>query len=262
MDKRNIFQVAVQNSYTATPVALAGGKMSCAQTTGNVGWGASLRTSWGESYTKTAYAAGTAGAWTFTFPATPTASTSYFITVFFPNAQTLPTGGQETNALFYTRTYEVYTDQSGETGTTLAAKFVAKITADLSAKGTAANVGAVLTFTQTAASVANLDGLATMSASSDVAIVNTVAQVLPSGTPAIVNMIAGAGLATGTQYTTYDIVAYHPTTNPIAEGNFALMKKRFIIFLEQNDADFAAAATLIDAILAGTSTAANYLGID
>lgn len=262
MNKTNISQVAVLNSYASSNVSLAGGKMSIPTATGVIGWGDSLRTALGVSYTKTAYTAGTAGVWTATFPTTPTPSTSYFVTVFFPNAVTLPTGGQETNALFYTKTYEIYTDPSGETGTTLAAKFEAKILLDLNRKVTPSAAGAVLTLTQTATSLANLDGLATVTASSDVSVANTTPQVLPSGSDEIVDMIAGSGVATGTQYTTYDIVTFHPTTNPIVNGQYALAKTRFVIFLNEADGDLAATVTVIDAILGGTSTAANYLGID
>jgi hypothetical protein len=265
MDKRNLLEVAVLNSYTATPVTLAGGKVSLPNATGTIGWGSSFRTALGVDYTKTAYTAGTAGVWDVTFPTTPRASSNYFLTISFPNAPAFPTGGQETNALINVRTYTVYTAPSGETGTTLAQKFEDQIDADAAlgyGKCTASNAGAVLTVTQTAASLAALDGLADLTASSDVTVAATTPQVLPAGTAEIVNMIAGAGVATGSQYTTYDITVLQPTINPIVNGAYALKQGRFVAFLNEADGDLAAATTLIDAILAGTSTAANYLGID
>lgn len=263
MDKRNISQIAVLDSYSATPVTLAGGKMTVPNPTTGKGWGAPLITALGVEYTKTAYAAGTAFAKTFTFPATPTPSTPYTITMFFPNAVAFPTGGQEENALFKVETYTVYTAASGETGTTLAQKFEDRIDANAYSRMTAANVGAVLTVTQKAASLAIGDGDSVNStANADVTLGTTTPYVAPSGTATIVNQIAGDNSATASQYTTYDILCYNPTTNPIVNGQYALAKTRFVIFINDAEADYAAAETLIDAILAGTHTAALYLGID
>lgn len=93
------------------------------------------------------------------------------------------------------------------------------------------------------------------------------AYTAPSGTAEIVRALTNKDTGTanqevvaGGEYTTYEIVVQTPTENGLILGNKAITENRYMIFLEEGAANFAALVTAIDATLGGTSTAADYLG--
>lgn len=205
-----------------------------------------------------AYAAGTAHVVDVDFTgATILASNLYSLTVDVPNVENFFGGGQETGAVYTTRTYTVSTDAT-PTAAELSDAFKARIDADINACFSAASAAGVLTITAASAEGGEMV-ISTTAAGATVA--DSVAYVAPVGTLAEVQAETGDTDLAGTTYNRYVIEYREYLRNANVKGLQAVKPAKLVYYLDSADAGTAATVTAITDILDGThATVANYLG--
>ena len=257
LKKRVIDRAIVLNTPTAaTDVVLALGNIKFLDESGAIG----LNTKWSNitGAKKTVYAAGTANVKKVNFAATTlTALTPYTLTLYFPNVKDFFGGGREQSAVFQPRTYVVTTD-AAPTATELTALFETAIENDPFSGVTVVNNGTNLDLT----SISVFAGEMQLDVPTGTVITNTTPYVAPSGTPSEVAQYVNAStvLAAG-EYTRYEFRWNKAIAHNAIMGMNAYKEVTVFLYVEENDAAYAATATKIDSIIAGTYTpVADFLG--
>lgn len=258
------YQTVVLNTIAALAanVDLTGGKISFLNASGAL-LADKIRLTDGTAYSKTAYAAGTASVKTVTLTGiTLAANTIYRMTVRIDGRIDFASGGgKESNALFVTREYDVSSGTAVPTANEIEDLFTARINGDAAAGVTASSGGAgVLTLTLDSVVYGDffVDSYPT-----GAVVATTTPYVAPSGTPAIVDEFVTPGTTSATaNYTTWKISFNRPFRSGAISGSIVAQPEFVYIFADDNAANYAAFATEVDAILAGTHTpVADYLGI-
>lgn len=206
-----------------------------------------------------AYAAGTAHVVDVDLTAAVlVANTSYSLTVVAPYVQNFFGGGQETNAVYATRTYTVAVDAT-PTVAELHALFIARINADLNACFTAADGGGdIVRITAASALAGNMTVTTTASGAT---VADQTAWVEPVGSVDEAKLYVNADLVIGAGYNRYVIESRKFIRHNAVKGNEVVKPEVFVYLIDKDDAGSAAAVTLLTSILDGTyATTADYLG--
>lgn len=180
---------------------------------------------------------------------------TYSLTVEAPNV--MP---HETSAIYRVRTYTVSVDAT-PTVAELQALFVAAVNADAFKAATASSqAGDIVRLTEDNVGygkmrvTTNVVGATVADQTAFVASVGTAAEVLQYVLP------NDSSVAASGEYTRYTLRYRKPSFHNGIAGLKAFREVDVFLYAEENGADYAAFATAIDAQLAGTATAANYLG--
>lgn len=206
-----------------------------------------------------AYAAGTANVVDVDLTAAVlVANTQYSLTVKAPYAQNFFGGGQETNAVYATRTYTVSVDAT-PTVAELQALFIARINADLNACFTAASAaGDIVRITAASALAGSLLVYTTVSGAT---IADQTAWVEPVGTVDEAKLYVNADLVVGAGYNRYVIESRKFIRHNAVKGNEVVKPEIFVYLIDKDNAGTGAAVTLLTSILDGSYvTTADYLG--
>ncbi len=257
------FETVVLNSMVAAAgnSVLAGGKYMIVDAA-SVPLMSKFRIADGLSYSKTAYAAGTASIKTYNLTGISLAAgTIYRLTVDIQGRVDFASGGgKESNALFTLRDYEVSSGSSISTADEIKSAFITRINADPQA-GVTASSGGVGILTLTLNDVNTGDFTVPESPAGTVDGIST-AFVAPSGTYDIVKKYAPLSASPTGNYTTWTINYNRQYRSAAVSGSILGTPVFIYIFAEETDANFAAFAAEVDAVLAGTHTpVADYLGI-
>ncbi len=185
-----------------------------------------------------------------------TADTIYTLEVRFPD---LP----DQHAHGYVKRYTWISGTSAPTAANIATGLAAAVNAD-TARKVNASVVSTTTLRLTSTAVGNGDLWFAINSKGTTA-VNT-AFVAPSGTPALVRELAagnGQAVSDSAQYTVYEVHSDKTVKSSglsgIAKGDTVMVKN--YICLSSGATNYAALETALDAVLDGTSTAANYEGV-
>lgn len=248
-----IAEVAVLNSYTATPATVTSGRIDYTGVTTDIPMRASMNTK-ASSLLKKVYTAGTAQAITVTFTAVSD-SQVYELDLQWVNKSLL--AFLNANSTVASNNQERYTISSGTsaTTTTVAAAFATKITAAIAA-GNSALVTATSSTNVLTLTIANANNAFTvnMLGTATSAVATSVAQVVPSLTYTEINTFRAtqnnnAIAAASHPYTLYRYTFQNQTDSaPVNQIGTALIPTSVWIFLNEDDADYADAVTAIDAI--------------
>lgn len=183
----------------------------------------------------------------------------YSLTVFAPNIKNFFGGGQETGAIYQTRTYNVSSGSSAPSASDLRDLFIDAIAADPGAYFAAASGGAgIVEITALSADAGALEitapaGATVADATAFVAPVGTEAEVLAYGISPAVAEAAG--------YDRYIIKHRKFTRSNAVSGLQCVAPVISLVYLKQDDAGTGATVTKITSILNGSYTpVADYLG--
>lgn len=259
---RKPYQTVVLNAIAAAGanVELSGGKLTIVDASGNPLMDA-IRISNMESYTKTAYAAGTPSVKDLTLTGvTLVANTVYTLEVEIPGRSDFSSGGgQESNAIYAIRSYSVSSGSVAPTANQLEDLFTAAINNDQFAAVTASSGGVgVLRLTLDSAAYGDM----TVSGPTGSTLATVTPYVAPSGTPTIVAEFAPNLVSATGEYSTWKIGYNRPFRSNFVNGNLQFAPSFIYIFADENDADFGDFETALDAVLDGTHTpVADYLGV-
>lgn len=257
LKKRVIDRAILLNTPTAaTDVVLALGNIKFLDESGAIG----LNTKWSNitGAKKTVYAAGTANVKKVDFAATTlVALRPYTLTLRFPNVKDFFGGGKEQSAVFQPRTYVVTTDAI-PTATELTAAFEAAIENDLSSGVTVVNNGTNLDLT----SISVYAGEMLLTVPTGTVITNSTPWVSPSGTPAeVMQYVNPSGVLVAGEYTRYEFRWNKAISHNAVLGMNVYKEVAVFLYIEENAGAYAATATKIDSIIAGTYTpVADFLG--
>jgi hypothetical protein len=213
------------------------------------------------SFSYSAYAAGTPNVVTAVLTGvTMVAGGIYSVTVTAPYVQNFFGGGQESGAIYQTRTYTVSfaTGLVVPTVDQLGAALAARITADPNAYFTATYNAGTDTLTITADSA--LAGPLTVTAPAGAVIADATAWVSPSGVLSEVSQYVNESLLGGATYHRFVIRYRKFIRHNAVTGNEVVKPSIAIVYMLSTNGGTAAAVTLLTNILSGASTAANYLG--
>jgi hypothetical protein len=190
----------------------------------------------------------------------------YVLTVYAPFVQNFFGGGQESGAIFQTRTYTVSlggTTGSPATVAQLQALFVARINADVNAYFTAsAETGDVVRITADNAGFGPL----TINAPAGATVADQTAWASPVGTPAeVLSYVNNALLVNGAGYNRYIITYRKVIRHNIVNGLQVIKPVQAIVYLDKDNAGTAAVVTRLTGLLDGSyattaAIAATYLG--
>ena len=255
--------VTILNAPVAGDTALASGVLTIKDAGGNpslVVKAADLL-----SFTYAANNAGTANAQSVVLTGlTLVADTNYVLTVHVPYLINFFGGGQETGAIYQTRTYTIGFGPAVPTVDGIGAAFAARINADNNAAFTATYTNATDTLLITADSA--FGGSLEITAPAGATITNTTPWVSPVGSNAEVVGYAGNNpYATAAAYRRY-IVRYRKMVRHSAVTGLQVIKPvNALVYLDNADAGTAAAVTLLTSILNGSygtsyATLAKYCG--
>jgi hypothetical protein len=212
------------------------------------------------SFSYSAYAAGTPNVVDADLAGvTMVAGGIYSLTVTAPYVQNFFGGGQESGAIYQTRTYTVSFAAAPSpvpTNAQLATAFAARITADTNAYFTASVVGSTLTITADSA----LAGPLTVTAPAGAVVADATAWVSPSGVLSEVSQYVNESFLADTQYQRFVIRYRKFIRHNAVTGNEVVKPSIAIVYISVANGGSAAAVTLLTNILSGASTAANYLG--
>lgn len=210
------------------------------------------------SYSNNAYAAGTANVVTVVIAGvTMYPGGIYSLTVTAPYVQNFFGGGQETGAIYQTRTYTVSFPAGLVIPTVdqLGAALVARINADTNAYFTASYNSGTDTITITADSA--LAGPLTVTAPTGSVVADATPWVAPVGGVDEVGLYINETLLGGTQYRRFVIRHRKFIRHNAVTGNEVVKPSIALVYIK---ADQSAAITLLNNILSGAATAADYLG--
>lgn len=250
----------------AADVVLASGKLQLNDGANDL-LSEALRLTDGIKVVKTAYAAGTAQISTIDVSAVALlANSQYRISVEFSRligfntVQVIADGGRaESNDLVPIREYVVTSGASAPTANELRDLFIARINGDAGKRVTAASGGAgTVQLTQDVLA----DGAFTMTAPSGAAIATGTPYVAPAGTPAIVEAVAPTKSSPTANYTTWTVDFRDFRRSNVVSGGSIFFPEFVSVYADSLAANYAAFATELDAVFAGTHTpASDYLGI-
>lgn len=254
----NVDSVTVDNTpVSGTTDDLAAGTMTILNTAGNESL--VVRASDFISYRYEAYAAGTPHAVNVTLTGiTLVSNSTYTLTVSAPNVINFFGGGRETGAVYQTRTYNV---ASASTATVdgIGASLAAAITADPGAYFTATYTAGtdVLLITALSAEAGALEivmpaGATKADATAFVAPVGKASELVAYG--------INATEASGAGYNRFIIRHRKLIRSNAVSGLQVFAPVNSLVYLDKDNAGTSATVTSLTAILAGTSTAADYLG--
>lgn len=255
----NIDAVSVLETPLAADTALASGLLTVLDEGGNVA--IQVKASDLLSFSYDPYAAGTPNVQRVILTGVPmVANTQYVLTVYAPYVTNFFAGGQETGAIFQTRTYTVGVDAT-PTVDELGALFAARIAADVNAFFTASyNAGTdQLTITANSAFAGQMQITAPTGS-----IVNTlIPWVEPVGSSAeVLGYVNNASLVVaGATYDRFIIRYRRLVRHNAVTGLQVIRPVNSLVYLNSADAGTAAAVTLLTDILDGSYTpVADYLG--
>lgn len=254
----NIDHVSVLETPLAADTALASGVLTILDEAGNVA--IEVKASDLLSFSYAAYSAGVANEQEVDLSGvTMVANNQYSLTIHAPYVVNFFAGGQETGAIFQTRTYTVGVDAT-PTVDELGALFAARIAADPNAFFTASYaLGGILTVTALSAFAGQMQ----ITAPSGSVISTTIAWVEPTGSSAeVLGYVNNASLVVaGGQYDRF-IIRYRKLIRHNAVTGLQVVKPiNSLVYLNTADAGTAAAVALLTSILDGSYTpVADYLG--
>lgn len=255
----NIDAVSVLETPLAADTDLASGLLTVLDEGGNVA--IQVKASDLLSFSYDPYAAGTPNVQRVILTGVPmVANSQYTLTVYAPYVTNFFAGGQETGAIFQTRTYTVGVDATPNVDE-LGALFVARIAADVNAFFTAIyNPGTdQLTITANSAFAGQLQITAPTGS-----IVNTlIPWVEPVGSSAeVLGYVNNASLVVaGATYNRFIIRYRRLVRHNAVTGLQVIRPVNSLVYLNSADAGTAAAVTLLTDILDGSYTpVADYLG--
>ena len=262
----NADSVTILNTPLAADTALASGLLTVKDEGGNPSL--VVKASDLLSFTYAANNAGTANARSIVLTAvTLTANVTYVLTVHVPYLINFFGGGQETGAIYQTRTYTIGFGNGTTTPPTvdgIGAAFAAQINADNNAAFTATYTNATDTLLITADSA--FGGPLEITAPTGSTNTNTTPWVSPVGSNAEVVGYAGNNpYATAAAYNRY-IVRYRKMVRHSAVTGLQVIKPvNALVYLDVSNGGTAAAVILLTSILNGSyattfPTAAAYLG--
>lgn len=258
LPRKNYDKYLVLDNPVANDIVLANGTMTMTDTV--TGGTLAFKIVDGIKRKKTSYTAGTANVKTVEFSGGSfTANSTYSLTVAVPYLVNFFGGGKETKAVYTSFTKTISVD-----GTPTAAEAATAFAAAINADATIPVTAAVVSSTQVTltADSANGGSLEVSTSVSGATITDSTPWVSPAGSSAIVlsNTLPSLVLA-GSQYTTYEFVVRELVPQNAVQGMNAVKKQKIVVYVNEGAAAFAASITKIDAVIGGTSTAANYLGI-
>lgn len=166
----------------------------------------------------------------------------------------------ESGVVHTVRTFTVSADASVAE---LQATFVAEINKTTAQTGLSATAEAG-DVVRIAAASADMGKLLVSTTMTGATIADNVAYVDPVGTASEVNeyLLPGSTIVTaGKEYTRYTLKKRDMIRHNGVGGMKAVVETVVLIYAEKNAANYANFATAIDGIIAGTATAANYLGV-
>jgi hypothetical protein len=214
------------------------------------------------SFSYNAYAAGTPNVVTAVLTGvTMVAGGIYSLTVTAPYVQNFFGGGQESGAIYQTRTYTVSFAAAPALAPTvdqLGAALADRIAADTNAYFTASYNAGTDTLTITADSA--LAGPLTVVAPAGAVVADATAWVSPSGVLSEVSQYVNESLLGGATYHRFVIRYRKSIRHNAVTGNEVVKPSTAIVYMLSTNGGTAAAVTLLTNILSGASTAANYLG--
>lgn len=255
LPKLNADRGALITTPVAGDTALATGVLSLKDEAGvvNAEIPISAITGWGYD----AYAAGTAHAVDVDYTGgTLVGNTQYALTVHLPYLINFFGGGQETRAIYVTRTYKVGVDAT-PTPTELAALFEARIAEDQYAAFSGSAAAGVLTITADSAEAGAMEVSTTVVGAT---VADATPWVSPVGSVTEVNGELNVNAA-GAGYNRYIIEYNKPIRHNAVKGQFVIKSEKFVYYIDKDDAGTAAAVTLLTSILDGSyATVADYLG--
>lgn len=182
----------------------------------------------------------------------------YSLTIYAPYVQNFFGGGQESGAVYQTRTYTVSLDATA-TVAELQAAFVARINADVNAYFSATSqAGDVVRIAADAAGFGPL----TVEAPAGSTVADQTAWVAPVGSAdEVIQYIPNAALVTGNTYNRYVITYRKFIRHNIVNGLQVAKPVQAIVYLKSTDAGTGATVTKLTSILDGSwATVADYLG--
>lgn len=258
LPKRNPDQVVVLNTPAAADADLALGTLTILDESGAVALVAKMSDIIGAK--AVAFSAGTANVKTINFASVAlVGNTIYRMTIRFPYlvpfyGQT----GQETRAVYTTRTYEVSVDAT-PTVTELRDAFKLRIDNDTQSGVTTSTGSNTLILTSISAYAGAMELVVPTLAT----VANTTPWVSPSGTPNEVLQYVNSSLVlSGGEYTRYELLLRKYVKHNAIPGLDAVKQYRAFVYADENAAAFAAFQTQIDSVLDGTYTpVADYLGV-
>lgn len=253
----NIDAVSVLETPLPADAALANGVLTILDEAGNVAM--QLKTADLLSFSYDAYAAGTANEQEVDLSGVAmVANLQYSLTVYAPYVTNFFAGGQETGAIFQTRTYTVGVS-SAPTVDELGGLFADRIAADVNAFFTASYApGGVLTITALSAFAGQMQ----ITAPSGAAISTTVAWVEPVGSSAeVLGYVNNASLVVaGATYNRFIIRYRRFIRHNAVTGLQVVRPVNSLVYLNTADAGTAAAVSDITKTLEGSQNANDYLG--
>lgn len=181
----------------------------------------------------------------------------YSLTIYAPYVQNFFGGGQESGAVYQTRTYTVSLDATA-TVAELQAAFIARINADVNAYFSATSqAGDVVRITADAAGFGPL----TVNAPAGATVADQTAWVAPVGTAdEVLQYIPNASIVTGV-YRRYVITYRKFIRHNIVNGLQVAKPVQAIVYLNNGAGTTAATVTKLTSILDGSwATVADYLG--
>jgi hypothetical protein len=255
----NIDAVSVLETPLAADTALASGLLTVLDEGGNVA--IQVKASDLLSFSYDAYAAGTASVEKVTLTGvTMVANTQYTLTIHAPYVQNFFAGGQETGAIFQTRTYTVGVDAT-PTVDELGALFAARIAADVNAFFTASYNAGTNELTITAASA--FAGALQVTAPRGAVVATVTPWVEPVGSSAeVLGYVNNASLVVaGATYNRFIIRYRRLVRHNAVTGLQVIRPVNSLVYLNTADGGTAAAVSLLTDILDGSYTpVADYLG--
>ena len=246
---QNIDEVCVLTDPLAADTVLANGVLTIKDQGGNnsiVVKAADLL-----NFNYKAYSAGTANVVNVVLTGvTMVANTEYALTVSAPYVQNFFGGGQETGAVYQTRTYVVGVDAT-PTVDELGALFAARITADSNAYFSATYTAGSDTLAITADSASA--GALVVVAPTGATVSDATAWVSPSGSAAeVTSYLPSSPYNTAASYDRY-IISYRKMIRHNAVTGLQVVKPvNSLVYMSSADAGTAAAVTLLTSILDGS----------
>lgn len=258
LPRKNYDKYIILDDVAAADVVLANGKLTLTDTV--TGGSLDFKIIDGIKRKKTSYTAGTANVKTIQFSGGSfTANSTYPLTVAVPYLVNFFGGGKETKAV-----YTAFTKTISVDGTPTAAEAATAFAAAINADATIPVTAAVVSSTQVTltADSANGGSLEVSTSVTGATITDSTPWVSPAGSSDIVlsNTLPNLVLA-GSKYTTYEFVVRELVPHNSVQGMNAVKKQKVVVYINEAATDFSASITKLDAIIGGTSTAANYLGI-
>lgn len=257
----NIDKISVlETPVAATDVTLASGLLTVLDEAGNVA--IQVKTSDILSFSYDAYAAGTANVRRVVLTAVPlVANNTYSLTISSPYVVNFFAGGQETGAIFQTRTYTVSVDAT-PTVDELGALFAARIAADVNAFFTATYNTATDELTISALSA--LAGQLELKVPTGATIVSPdpTPWVEPVGTTSeVLGYVNNPAIVQGPSYNRY-VIRYRKFIRQNSVLGLQVGKPvNSLVYLDSLNAGTAATVTKLTSILNGSYTpVADYLG--